>query len=108
MSDRRNRPADAALTAALAERMAAVLPPEGGPYPLHAPDLGPDEAAAVAACVASGWVSTAGDHTRRFEAMLAEATGAATSSPPPRARRRCMPVSPPPASAPATRCWCRR
>ncbi|MGE0254603.1 MAG: aminotransferase class I/II-fold pyridoxal phosphate-dependent enzyme [Alphaproteobacteria bacterium] len=77
MSDRRSRPADTALVAALAERMAIVLPPERGPYPLHAPDLGGDEARAVAACVETGWVSTAGDHTRRFEAMLADATGAA-------------------------------
>jgi len=77
MSDRRSRPADTGLVAALAERLASVLSPERGPYPLHAPDLGPEEAHAVADCVASGWVSTAGDRTHNFEAALAAATGAA-------------------------------
>lgn len=44
-----------------------------GPLPLHEPMFGKREQEAVAACVASGWTSTAGRQVTEFETMLARA-----------------------------------
>jgi perosamine synthetase len=44
-----------------------------GPLPLHEPMFGLREQEAVAACVASGWTSTAGRQVAEFETMLAQA-----------------------------------
>jgi perosamine synthetase len=48
--------------------------PEGG-VPLHAPCLGPEDTAAVADCVDTGWVSSAGPAIEAFEASLADLCG---------------------------------
>jgi perosamine synthetase len=72
------------FTAAVLERMAAVLPPENGPYPLHEPRIGGEAWAYVKDCLDSGWVSSIGEYVRWFEEKLVETTGAghavATSS----------------------------
>lgn len=64
------------FVAAVLERMAAVLPPESGPYPLHEPHIGGDAWAYVKDCLDSGWVSSVGDYVHWFEEKLAETTGA--------------------------------
>lgn len=45
--------------------------------PLHAPDLGTEEATALNECLRSGWISSAGPQVAAFEAALQSATGAA-------------------------------
>jgi len=56
--------------------VAAVGGVTGGNAPLHVPDLAGNEWAYVKECLDTGWVSTAGAYVGRFEAMLAEYTGA--------------------------------
>jgi len=46
------------------------------PVVLHEPEFGDNEQRYVAACVASGWVSSAGKYVDQFEARIAEFTGA--------------------------------
>lgn len=65
-----------AASTALLERMARVLPEGKGPWPLHAPVIDGNAWAYVKDCLDTGWVSTVGSWVDRFEAMLAEATGA--------------------------------
>jgi len=66
-----------AFSAAVLERMAAVLPPEDGPYPLHEPRIGGEAWSYVKDCLDSGWVSSIGEYVRWFEEKLVETTGAA-------------------------------
>ena len=66
-----------AFSAAVLERMAAVLPPENGPYPLHEPRIGGEAWSYVKDCLDSGWVSSIGEYVRWFEEKLVETTGAA-------------------------------
>jgi perosamine synthetase len=69
--------ADAERTAAaVLDRVAGVLPADGSPYPLHAPRIDGKAWTYVKDCLDTGWVSSAGGWVNRFEAMLAEATGA--------------------------------
>ncbi len=65
-----------AFSAAVLERMAAVLPPEDGPYPLHEPQIGGEAWSYVKNCLDSGWVSSIGEYVRWFEEKLVETTGA--------------------------------
>lgn len=60
----------------LLDRMQRVLPASGGPWPLHAPVVDGNAWAYVKDCLDTGWVSTVGSWVDRFEAMLADATGA--------------------------------
>jgi perosamine synthetase len=69
-------PGPDAFSAAVLERMAAVLPPEEGPYPLHEPRIGGEAWAYVKDCLDSGWVSSVGEYVRWFEEKLVETTGA--------------------------------
>ena len=69
-------PESDAFTAAVLERMAAVLPPEDGPYPLHEPQIGGAAWSYVKDCLDSGWVSSVGEYVRWFEEKLVETTGA--------------------------------
>ncbi len=62
--------------AAVLERMAAVLPPESGPYPLHEPQIDGAAWSYVKDCLDSGWVSSVGEYVRWFEEKLVEITGA--------------------------------
>ncbi len=64
------------FTAAVLERMAAVLPPEDGPYPLHEPRIEGAAWSYVKDCLDSGWVSSIGEYVRWFEEKLVDATGA--------------------------------
>ena len=48
-----------------------------GMVPLHAPAFRGNEAAYVQDCIQTGWVSSVGAYVDRFEAMLADITGAA-------------------------------
>ena len=64
------------FTAAVLERMAAVLPPDGGPHPLHEPKIGGQAWSYVKDCLDSGWVSSVGEYVRWFEEKLVETTGA--------------------------------
>ena len=52
------------FTAAVIERMAAVLPPENRPYPLHEPQIGGAAWSYVKDCLDSGWVSSIGEYVR--------------------------------------------
>jgi hypothetical protein len=61
---------------AVLERMAAVLPPESGPYPLHEPHIDGAAWDYVKDCLDSGWVSSVGEYVRWFEDKLVETTGA--------------------------------
>ncbi len=63
-----------ALTDGITEAVASVLP---GPAVLHEPELAGNEWAYVKECLDTGWVSSAGAYVDRFEAMLADYTGAA-------------------------------
>ncbi|MCZ6837795.1 MAG: LegC family aminotransferase [Alphaproteobacteria bacterium] len=65
-----------AFVAAVLERMAAVLPPEDGPYPLHEPHIDGAAWSYVKDCLDSGWVSSVGEYVRWFEEKLVETTGA--------------------------------
>lgn len=58
-------------------RVAGVLP-RGGAFALHEPEFRGNEEAYVAECIRTGWVSTAGAFVGRFEAALADYTGAKT------------------------------
>lgn len=53
-----------------------LLPPDHGPYPLHEPTFQGREWELVRDCLDSGWVSSVGQYVDRFEAALANATGA--------------------------------
>ncbi len=64
------------FSAAVLERMAAVLPPEEGPYPLHEPRIDGAAWSYVKDCLDSGWVSSIGEYVRWFEEKLVETTGA--------------------------------
>lgn len=64
------------FTAAVLERMAAVLPPEDGPYPLHEPRIDGAAWTYVKDCLDSGWVSSVGEYVGWFEDKLVETTGA--------------------------------
>lgn len=44
--------------------------------PLHAPDIGPEEIAAMNICLESGWISSAAPQVGQFEQALKESTGA--------------------------------
>ena len=44
-------------------------------YPVAAPDLSGNEAAYVAECLRSSWISSQGEYLRRFEQLFAEHTG---------------------------------
>jgi perosamine synthetase len=69
-------PKNDAFIAAVLERMAAVLPPDNGPYPLHEPQIGGAAWDYVKDCLDSGWVSSVGEYVRWFEEKLVETTGA--------------------------------
>lgn len=56
------------------DAVASVLP---GPAALHEPELAGNEWTYVKECLDTGWVSSAGTYVDRFEAMLADVTGAA-------------------------------
>jgi dTDP-4-amino-4,6-dideoxygalactose transaminase len=56
-------------------RIDTVLPRAGGPYPLHAPEIGGNAWAYVKDCLDTGWVSSVGAWVDRFEDMLANITG---------------------------------
>lgn len=71
-----DQPAPDTFSAAVLERMAAVLPPEEGPYPLHEPRIGGEAWSYVKDCLDSGWVSSVGEYVRWFEEKLVETTGA--------------------------------
>jgi perosamine synthetase len=58
-------------------RVAGVLP-RGGAFALHEPEFRGNEEAYVTECIRTGWVSTAGAFVGRFEAALADYTGAKT------------------------------
>jgi perosamine synthetase len=60
---------------ALLDAIACVLPPRVRPCELHEPELRGDEWPHVRECLESGWVSTAGCYTERFESALAESAG---------------------------------
>lgn len=64
------------FTASVLERMAAVLPPEDGPYALHEPRIGGAAWSYVKDCLDSGWVSSIGEYVRWFEEKLVDTTGA--------------------------------
>lgn len=70
---------DAATTVADAILAAVrkVVPVERGPVALHEPEFHGREREYVWDCINSGWVSSVGAYVDRFEAMLAETTGAA-------------------------------
>ena len=53
-----------------------AIGPAGAPVPLHEPEFGAADRAAVQDCLASGWVSSVGPYVERFEDALAEATAA--------------------------------
>ena len=57
------------------QRESRVSPSERDRILLSAAEVGPDDAAAVAAAVTSGWLSPVGPALDRFEAELASATG---------------------------------
>ena len=65
-----------ALAAEVLARLGRVLPSDGGPYPLHEPAIGGNAWAYVKDCLDTGWVSSVGGYVDRFEAAVAEATGA--------------------------------
>ena len=69
-------PENDAFIAAVLERMAAVLPPKNGPYPLHEPQIGGQAWSYVKDCLDTGWVSSVGEYVRWFEEKLVETTGA--------------------------------
>ena len=63
----------------VAEQLLSVLRaalPQNGPKALHEPEFAGNEWAYTKECIDSGWVSTAGKFVDRFEAQLAELTGA--------------------------------
>ncbi len=53
-----------------------VIGPAATPVPLHEPEFGAADHAAVQDCLASGWVSSAGHYVERFEQSLAGVTAA--------------------------------
>ena len=57
-------------------RVGTVLPRDGGPYPLHAPEIDGNAWDYVKDCLDTGWVSSVGAWVDRFEEMLADITGA--------------------------------
>ena len=57
------------------DRIEAILPRAGGPYPLHAPEIDGNAWDYVKDCLDTGWVSSVGGWVDRFEAMLTEVTG---------------------------------
>lgn len=63
------------LPEAVRQAVRQVLGEAGGPFPLHEPEIGDLEAAYVAECVASGWVSTVGPFVDRLEGELAAVCG---------------------------------
>ena len=65
--------ADAPTTAAVVKALASVARP---PAALHEPEIAGNEWAYVKECLDTGWVSSVGDYVDRFEAMIAEQTGA--------------------------------
>ena len=66
------------LAQAVVGACASILP-AGRPIALHEPDLGEREQAALSECLASGWISTAGEFVDRFERELAAYTGAGSA-----------------------------
>jgi perosamine synthetase len=64
------------LAAEFVERLRRVLGRPQRPIPLHEPTLGEAEKSALAQCIDSGWVSSAGPWNERFEGMLKQFTGA--------------------------------
>ena len=65
--------ADAPTSAAVVKALASVARP---PAALHEPEIAGNEWAYVKECLDTGWVSSVGDYVDRFEAMIAEQTGA--------------------------------
>lgn len=77
------RGVSSSLPEAVTAAIAASIGVADRPVVLHEPELGEAEERAVAACVASGWVSYGGDAVHRFECRLEELVGvpaAATAS----------------------------
>lgn len=66
----------ASFAEVLVDAVRSVLPADRTVYPLHEPSFDATDQEAVRACLESGWVSSAGPDIDRFEAMLAEMTGA--------------------------------
>ncbi|QLA17065.1 LegC family aminotransferase [Desulfolutivibrio sulfoxidireducens] len=60
---------------AFLSRVASVVGGGEGVVPLHEPDLGEAERRSVLACLESTFVSTVGEHTPRFERLLADYVG---------------------------------
>ena len=56
--------------------LAALARVAPAPAPLHEPEFAGNEWAYVKECLDTGWVSSAGAYVDRFEAMLADVTGA--------------------------------
>ena len=69
------QPAPPGLPEAVRRAVRQVLGEADGPFALHEPDIGDLEAATVADCVASGWVSTVGPFVDRLEGELAALCG---------------------------------
>lgn len=69
---------DPLLTAAVVEAVRDTLgpPPNDGMIALHEPEFTGSEREYVLDCIDTGWVSSVGAYVDRFEAMLAEYTGA--------------------------------
>ena len=65
--------ATATTAAAVVKALASVAHP---PAALHEPEIAGNEWTYVKDCLDTGWVSSVGDYVDRFEAMIAEQTGA--------------------------------
>ena len=61
---------------AVVRAIRSVLPDSPGPVALHEPTFSGKEWEYVKDCLNTGWVSSAGPHVERFEAQLAQFTGA--------------------------------
>lgn len=61
---------------ALVRTIRSVVPPEFSKVSLHEPRFAGNEWAYVKECLDTGWVSSVGSYVEKFEAMLAEFTGA--------------------------------
>ena len=68
--------APAPSAAAVVDAVRLALRRKSGPVALHEPEFRGREREYLAECIDTGWVSSAGKFVDRFEAMLAEYTGA--------------------------------
>jgi perosamine synthetase len=64
-------------TDAIVDAVAGVIGPASRPIALHEPEFSGREQTYVAECIATGWVSSLGAFVDKFEASLADYTGAA-------------------------------